>query len=209
MGTDGRVPPRRTNRGGLGQGSRAGRYLYGLVLLTLSCAAPLRQFYPDTFFPEDNVYENRSLGFLLTFRGKWSIITDPEEMNPTYRSFARTLQKAGGELLFMGSTVEGFYGVKAIAVNLNEPPREYAQYIRNLNKNDVYNDTEPVDFIAGNHPMVKWIYDKAGYRFVEFFFVVGTYDIRLSFWTKPELFTGFLPVFEEIAGTLTLTAGFD
>ena len=188
---------------------RSGRYLYGSILLLLFCASPMRQFYPDAFFPEDNIYENKSLGFLLTFRGRWSIITDPAEMNPTYKSFARTMQKAGGELLFMGSSVEGFYGVKAIAINLNEPPQEYAQYIRSLNKNEVENDNEPVDFFAGNHPMVKWIYDKAGYRFVEFFFVIDTYDIRLSFWTKPELFTGFLPVFEEIASTLTPTAGLD
>jgi hypothetical protein len=169
----------------------------------------MRQFYPDIFFPEDNIYENKSLGFLLTFRGKWSIITDPVEMNPTYKSFARTMQKAGGELLFMGSTVEGFYGVKAIAINLNEPPQEYARYIRSLNRNDVDNDTEPVDFFVGNHPMVKWVYDKAGYRFVEFFFVIDTYDIRLSFWTRPQLFTGFLQVFEEIVSTLSLTNNFD
>ena len=185
------------------------RYGRCLWILAFFCASPLRQFYPDAFFPEDNVYENRSLGFLLTFRGNWSIITDPAEMNRTYRAFATTMQKAGGELLFMGNTVEGLYGVKAIAINLNEPPQEYAHYIRDLNKSDVENDTEPVDFYAGGHSMVKWVYDKAGYRFVEFFFVIDTYDVRVSFWTKPQLFTGFLEVFEEIMSTLSLTAGFD
>ena len=94
------------------------------------------------------------------------------------------MQKAGGELLFMGSTVEELYGVKALAMNLNEPPFEYAQYIRELNKGDIDNDTEPVDFVIGSHRMSKWIYDKSGYRFVEFFFIVDTYDIRLSFWTN-------------------------
>jgi len=179
------------------------------VLLLLGCAAPLRQFYHDQYFPEDHVYENRPIGFLLTFRGEWSIITDPAGMNKIYREFAATMQKSGGELLFMGSSVEGLYGVKAIAVNLNEPPRDYAKYIRELNGDDVENNTEPVDFIGGGTAMVKWVYDKSGYRFVEFFFVVDTYDIRLSFWTKPALFDGFLPVFEEIASSLTPARGID
>ncbi len=183
--------------------------LFVWEFLLLLCAPQIRQFYPDAFFPEDNVYENKSLGFLLTFRGNWSIITDPSEMNKTYRSFAGKLQKAGAELLFMGSTVDGLYGVKAIAINLNEPPMEYARYIRDVNKSEVENDTEPVDFFAGGNPMVKWIYDKSGYRFVEFFFVVDTYDIRLSFWTRRQLFSGFLPVFEEIAATLTPLSRFD
>ncbi|MBN1306877.1 MAG: hypothetical protein JXA18_03105 [Chitinispirillaceae bacterium] len=204
MVTGSRVPPRNS-----APGYRYRRFLCVPVVLAIFCTSPLRQFYPDAFFPEDNVYENRSLGFLLTFRGNWSIITDPAEMNRTYRAFAKTMQKAGGELLFLGSTVEGLHGVKALAINLNEPPQEYAHYIRDLNKSEVDDDTEPVDFYAGEHPMVKWVYDKAGYRFVEFFFVIDTYDIRVSFWTKPQLFTGFLQVFEEIMSTLTLTAGFN
>jgi hypothetical protein len=185
----------------------SGRVFFLLTLLVMLCSAPIKQFYPDTYFPEDNVYENHSLRFLLTFRGNWNIHTDPEEMNRHYKAFARTMQQAGGELLFMGSSVEELYGVKALALNLNEPPHEYAYYIRELNRDEVDQDLEPVEFIAGRHSMVKWVYDKAGYRFVEFFFVVDTYDIRLSFWTKPELFENFLPVFEEIAASLTLTAG--
>ena len=47
-------------------------------------------------------------------RGEWSIVTDPNAMNKIYREFAATMQKSGGELLFMGSSVEGLYGVKAI-----------------------------------------------------------------------------------------------
>ena len=179
-----------------------------LLAAVLFCSAPIMEFYPDNFFPEDNVYKNEEIGFLLTFRGGWHLITDPNQMNRYYRAFAKTLRQSGGELLFMGSTVEELYGVKAIALNLNEPPDEYAAYIRSLNKNEVDRDNDPVAFIAGNHPMVKWVYDKSGYRFVEFFFVVDTYDVRMSFWTKPALFANFLPVFEEIMSTLELTRGF-
>jgi hypothetical protein len=178
------------------------------AVLLLTCSAPIRQFYPDHFFPEDNVYKNEGIGFLLTLRGKWNIITDPNSMNRYYREFAATMQASGGELLFMGSTVEELYGIKAVALNLNEPPREYATYIRELNKDDVDRDTDPVDFITGSQQMVKWVYDRAGYRFAEFFFVVGTYDIRLSFWTKPQLFENFLPVFEEIVSTVEVTNDF-
>jgi hypothetical protein len=179
-----------------------------VLAVMMSCAPPVKQFYYDNFFPEDNVYENKSIGFLLTFRGKWNIITDPNEMNRHYKAFAKTMREAGGELLFMGSTVEKLYGVKAIALNLNEPPQEYAHYIRDLNRSQVDRDNDPVDFYAGNNPMSKWVYDKAGYRFVEFFFVIDTYDVRMSFWTKPALFDNFLPVFEEIMSTLVVTNGF-
>ena len=55
--------------------------------------------------------------------------------------------------------------------------------------------------------MVKWVYDKSGFRFVEFFFNIGTYDIRVSFWTKPDLFEKFLPVYEQIISTLRVTRG--
>lgn len=195
-----------------GKSSRIRRYLSclttGLFLTGIFCAAPLRQFYPDIYFPEDNIYENKTIGFALTFRGAWNIICDPAEMNRQYRSFCRSVQHSGGELLFVGNSVEGLYGVKAIAFNLNEPPQDYARYIRDINRADVQNEIEPVDFFTADHAMAKWAYDKSGYRFVEFFFVVDTYNVRLSFWTRPQLFENFLPVFEEIASTLTLTAGF-
>jgi hypothetical protein len=183
-------------------------FLCAMMLLLSSCSSTIKQYYSDAFYPEDKIYENKTIGFLMTFRGKWNIITNPNDMNRHYKSFAQTMQKAGGELLFMGSTVEELYGVKALALNLNESPGDYAQYIRALNKTEIDTDTTPIDFYTENLHAVKWIYTKAGYRFIEFFFVVDTYNVRLSFWTKPELFTNFLPVFEEIVGTITFTSGF-
>jgi hypothetical protein len=189
------------------------RYGCGIILAMtmvslVSCTSTINQFYPDTFYSEDNIYENKTIGFLMTFRGKWNIITNPNDMNRHYKSFAQTMQDAGGELLFMGSTIEELYGVKALALNLNEPPDDYAQYIRTLNSSEIESDTTPVDFFTENIHAVKWIYTRTGYRFVEFFFIVDTYNVRLSFWTKPELFLNFLPVFEEIVGTITFTSGF-
>jgi len=178
-----------------------------LLCMGLSCSAPIRQFYGDVFFPEDKIYENKALGFCITFRGKWNIITEPDQMNRYYRSFARSMQSAGGELLFMGSSVEGLYGTKALAINLNEPPDEYATYIRALNRSELDVDSAPIPFVTEQLRAVKWIYDKAGYRFVEFFFTVDTYNIRLSFWTRPELFNNFLPVFEEMMSSVSFTAG--
>jgi hypothetical protein len=179
-----------------------------IVLLLTSCSSTIKQLYPDTFFQEDNIYENKPIGFLITFRGKWNITTNPNQMNRLYKSFAQTMQRSGGELLFMGSTVEALYGVKAIALNLNEDPKDYATYIRRINSSELENDSVPAEFITGNLRMTKWVYNKSGYRFVEFFFIIDTYNIRLSFWTKPDLFSNFLPVFEEIASTVTVTNGF-
>lgn len=178
------------------------------LLLCANCSPHIRQFYPDTYYTQDNTYENKTIGFLVTFRGAWNIITDPALMNRHYRLFAKTMQNAGGELLFMGSTVEELYGVKAVAINLNESPGDYAAYIRSLNKKEVQDDSVPVPFLTASLPMVKWEFTKSGYRFVEFFFVVDTYNVRISFWTKPALYENFLPVFEDIISSVSYSRSF-
>lgn len=175
-----------------------------LPVILLSCASHIKQFYPDTFYGEDNIYENKSLHFTLTYRGNWVIFTDPEEMDKSSRQFAGDLQKSGVELLFVGASVEGQHGTRGIAVNLNEPTRDYAEYIRRINKDDVEKDQGLVDFYAGKNYMVKWIYEKSGFRFEEFFFNIDTYDIRVAFWSKPELFEKFTPVYEQIMSTLSV-----
>lgn len=182
-------------------------FLLAASVFLLSCAPSMVQFYPDDYYPEDGIYENKPLRFIFTFSGNWQIETDPEKMDRSSRAFAGELQKSGVELLFIGSTVEGFHGTRGIAINLNEPAREYAEYIRRINKKDIDQDQGLIDFYAGDNPMVKWIYDKSGFRFVEFFFNIGTYDIRISFWTKPDLFEKFLPVYEQIISTLRVTRG--
>lgn len=181
--------------------------LFLLITLCVFCTPPIRQYYFDTYHSEDNVYENKPLGFCITYRGNWNIITDPQQMNPAYRAFARSMQNAGGELLYMGSTVEGLYGTRALAINLNEPPEEYASYIRDINADEIDHDSLQIAFNTRHIHTVKWIYDKSGYRFAEFFFVIDTYDIRISFWSKPALFDNFLSVFEEMIGTIEFTAG--
>ena len=176
-----------------------------VMIPLLFCSSSIEQFYPDHFHSEDNIYENKPLKFLLTFTGNWRIYTDPNKMDPDSKAFAKTLSKSGLELLFVGTTVEGLHGTRGIAVNLNEPARQYAEYVRRLNKDDVENDQGLTDFYAGTYPMVKWVYDKAGFRFVEFFFNIETYDIRIAFWTRTHLFGNFLPVFESIISSLIIT----
>ena len=51
----------------------------------------------------------------------------------------------------------------------------------------------------------RWEYSKSGLRFVEFFFAIDTYNLRIAFWTTPVLYGNFLPVYREIMETLRLT----
>lgn len=175
------------------------------VLLLASCAAPIKQFYPDTYYEEDHIYENKPLGFNLKFDDNWIVITDPNMMSPGLKSLAKSYYKAGAELLFVGSTLEGFLAVRGLAVNLNEPTPDYAARIRDLNKKDISNDQGLTEIIEGRNSMIKWVYDKSGFRFVDFIFTINTYDIRISFWCLPENFDKFLPVFERIMSTLQVT----
>ena len=172
-------------------------------LLSLDCAVPIKQFYPGTFFPEDRTYQNKPIGFSLTYRGNWDIITNPNEMKQ-HRSTVKLLHESGAELLFIGFTVEKTQGTRGIATNLNETNREYAELTQRVNRNSRVKDYGICGDTIHNVPMVRWEYAEGEFRFVEFFLSVDTYNLRVAFWTKPLLFKNFLPVYKEIMGTLTL-----
>ncbi len=169
-----------------------------------SCTAPLVQYYPDTFYKQDCIYENRAIGFTLTYRGTWDLETEPSQMSSGNRAFARELNRNGLELLYVGSTAEGFHGTRAIAANLNEPVMAYAKRIRNFNLEDNSSDSGLVPFDTEKGKWVKWVYEKSSFRFVEFFCRIETMNIRVAFWSTPEMFDRFLPVYEEIVHSMTV-----
>jgi hypothetical protein len=119
------------------------------------------------------------------------------------KSNAVLLHQTGAELLFVGYTVEQTQGTRCIVVNLNETNREYAEEIQKLN-NQGQIDSGLSDDTLSNIPLVTWLYEKDGFRFIEFFFKVDTYNVRIAFWTKPRLFPQFLPVYKDNIGTLLL-----
>jgi hypothetical protein len=171
--------------------------------LLCTCAAPIRQFYPGTYFPQDRTYQNKPIGFSLTFRGNWDITTDPNEMS-TNKENAKALHISGAELLFIGSTVEETQGTRGIVINFNETNKKYAEEIQRVNKDLSDTDYGLADVTIHDVPMVRWEYAKGEYRFVEFFFSIDTYNLRVAFWTKPRLYENFLPVYEDIMSTLTI-----
>ncbi len=175
-----------------------------VVAVGLECAAPIVQYYPDVYFPEDRTYQNKSLGITFSFVGNWEIECDPNKMKEN-KSNALLLQETGGELLFVGYTVEKTQGTRGIAVNLNETNMGYAEEIIKLNKEEQQVDSGLNEISIASIPMIQWIYEKAGFKFVEFFFKIETYNVRIAFWTKPRLFSNFLPVYEDIMRTMILT----
>lgn len=183
------------------------RSLLVSLFLVLSCSVPLKQFYPDSFYPEDQIYENKPLHFLIKFEGNWELITDPNEFGRGIRPVARQAAKEGRELLFIGSTVDGTHVVSGMAADANEPAKDYAELLRRINAGQVQRDQGLSDLIAGRNSMVKWIYDKGNSRIVEFIFTISTYDIRIIFGTRADRFEKFLPVYERIMCSLEITGG--
>lgn len=191
-------------------GSRIKRQWYYILLVlvvSMACAAPLKQFYPDTFYPEDHVYENKPLRFVLKFDMNWELITDPNELSRSAKTTVVNWARAGIELLFIGSTVEGLHTTRGMVEHLNMSPREFAGSVRKNSRNSVTNDQGLADMVMGKNSMVKWIYDKDGFRYAEFFFTIDTYDIRIAFCSRPVDFARFLPVYESIMSTLQVTGG--
>jgi hypothetical protein len=181
---------------------RARRAAAVIVLLLLACAPQIHQFYPDTYYSEDRVYENKPIGFTLTFRGNWIMFTDPNELDGPTRGFAAQLQERKAELLFVGTTVERTQMVRGIAIHLNLPPREYAERTREINKGNVTEDEGLTDALMDGKYMVRWDYVSMGARFVEFFMTVDTYNVRIAFWSDPKVFDQFLPIYLDIVSTL-------
>lgn len=177
------------------------------VILIASCAAPIKQFYPDTYYREDGIYENKPLHFVLQFQGNWDIITDPNDLSSGAKKTVLEWAKSGIELLFVGSSAEGLHTTRGMAENLNLSPREFAETIETNSKRNIQNDSGLTEIMAGRNVMVRWIYDKDGFRYAEFFFAVGTYDVRIAFCSRPDSFEKFLSVYEGIMSTLELTSG--
>jgi hypothetical protein len=172
------------------------------VLLLSGCAPAIREFYPDTYFEADRIYQNKSLGFTLTYRGNWLITTDPNKMSKTIKPIARSFAQSSAEFLFVGSTVEGLYGTRGIVNNLNLPPNEYAELVRNQMLPTVTADSGITTVILKNGQMIQWRWTVNEYQFVEYYFVIDTYDIRIAFWSKKETFERFLPVYEDIISSI-------
>ncbi len=177
---------------------------FALILLVVGCVAPVGQFYPDSYFSEDRIYQNKPIGFQLRFSRNWNIQTDPQEMWGAGRDLAAQLRKRGAELLFIGATVEQNQGVRAIAANLNLPDSEYAEQIRKLNSDDIEQDFGLTDIFISGERMIRWDYVTGGFRFVEFYFKVDTYNIRIAFWSMPSVFDRFEPVYLDIISSLSL-----
>ncbi len=172
------------------------------AIFTARCIAPIKEFYPDSYFNEDHIYQNKPLRFSLNFQANWNIDTDPNQMDRPLKKLAGSFQKQGTELLFVGSTPDGMQGVRGVAINLNLSSREYAKNYRDINKNAMTTDSGLVDIVINNVPMVKWIYSKYDFRFIEFFFTIDTYTVRIAFWSKPHIFKRFLPVYFTIMSSL-------
>ena len=173
------------------------------VCLLLCCAPQIKQFYPGTYFPEDRTYQNPSLGFSLTYRGVWDITTEPAQLRDN-RSYARDLHDIGAELLYVGFTVEKTQGTRCIVYNKNETAGRYAEEIRGANREQMDDDSGCAQITVDGRQFSTWRYDENGFCFIEYFFTVDTYDVRVAFWSKSKLFDAFRPVYDEIMGSLTL-----
>jgi hypothetical protein len=178
-------------------------------LLLLSCAptAIIHQFYPDTFYPQDRMYQNRSLGFALVYKPTWVLLPDPADMSKSQRAAATALRAQAAELLYAGQTADGSQGTRAIVENLNQSNEEFLVALRDANRGMVIEDHGQTTFMAGNRLALKWEYSAGQFRYAEFLFRIGTFNIRIAFWTVPERYDEFLPVYEDIMSTLSTAAG--
>jgi hypothetical protein len=177
--------------------------LGGIVLALSGCAAPLTEFYPDSYFTEDGVYDNKILGFALTFPRTWRLVTDPNAFNQSQKKLARILNRQGVDMLFLGSTSDGMQGARALAANLNLTTKEYFQRTWNANHVETSDDKGVSEMVIADIPVLRWEYSLFGLRYNEFFLTLGTCNLRIAFWATPDRFERFLPVYLEIMASIS------
>ena len=183
------------------------RYFLSIVIpaaLLSFCSAPIRQFFPDTYFPQDHVYQNKPLGFDLNFADNWTLTTDPDQFSKTAKKIAHELQESHDELIFLGSTVEGSQGTRGIAQNWNMSNEEYLAATRKANLSTIDEDLGSRDFEGNGIDMIVWDYRFKGFRFSEYLFKARTCNVRIAFWAAPDLFYRFAPVYESIMNSIEM-----
>jgi hypothetical protein len=178
-------------------------FVYLFIFPVISCSPVIIQFYPGKYFKEDKIYQNKILGFALVFRGNWDIITDPNKMKEN-RSYARELHSVGAELLYIGFTLEKTQGTRCIAYNKNETSEKYAEEIRNANRENISSDSGITAATLNGKKFFTWRYDADGFCFIEYFFNLDTYNVRIAYWTTPELFKRFRPVYDDMIGSVDI-----
>lgn len=161
------------------------------LIIICGCSTSIKQFYPDSYFPQDYIYSNKTLRFAINYKSAWHIETDPNEMERALKKIAKEFQKQGIELLYVGSTPDALQGTQGVAANLNTPAKEYAEAYRDLNLPAMSKDFGISEMLIDGIPMMKWEYEKYGFHFAEFFFTLDTYNIRIVFWAKPPIFKKF------------------
>ncbi len=172
------------------------------LLMGMACSPPVKNggiYFDEQYFDSDGVYENRDVKFNLRLSGKWDICANPNTMLPAARDFAKELAALGADLLFSGTTADGRQAVRCIVTNSNMSAPEYAQAIRGANADSVLADSGLTYLFANDSSVVKWEYSVGKFRFVEYFYLLGTYDMRLAFWTDPATFDRFKIIYENTA----------
>jgi hypothetical protein len=174
----------------------------GLLLAFAACSPPVKNggiYFDEQYYENDGIYENRDVKFNLRLSGKWDVCANPKAMLPAARDFAKDLEKQGADLLFSGTTADGRQAVRCIVTNSNMSAPEYAQAIRDANADSVTADSGLSFLYPEDSSVVKWEYSVAQFRFCEYFYQLGTYDMRLAFWSDPSTFDRFKVIFENTA----------
>lgn len=178
------------------------KYIAAAFIILSGCSTSIKQFYPDSYFEEDNIYSNKTLRFAINYKSAWQIETDPNNMERGLKKIAKEFQDQGIELLYVGSTPDGLQGTQGVAANLNTPAIEYAEAYRDLNLSSMSADFGLKEMIIDGIPMVKWEYEKYGFHFAEFFFTLDTYNIRIVFWANPGIFKKFYKEYLSIMSSI-------
>ncbi|MDD5675202.1 MAG: hypothetical protein PHC61_13620 [Chitinivibrionales bacterium] len=146
---------------------------------------------------------NFSPDFTVTYDNIWAIARSKKDMGNSMRDLADQLEGIGARLVYSGHTTDDRCGTRAIVINKNLSNENYAEEIRKLNKKTITNDMGFTDISTDHFQMLKWVYDGGGgqYRFAEYFIRLGTYNIRIAFWTERGSFDGFKDTFESTIRT--------
>lgn len=147
-------------------------------------------------------YENPTIGFALDFDPRWQVWSRIADMRSDFRDSLREMEAHGQEVL-LAAHLNNIVGCRITTENLGVPAEDYATVIMDINKAEVDILRQETFTIAGR-TMVEWeaAHPSTGLVFVEYVVLVGSYDIRMTFWTHPSLLERYKPEFRKVVASL-------
>ncbi len=187
-----------------------------MLLLGMSCASGSVKtpggrvpdqngdYYTDSLDSFSNHYSNQTIGFSLDFKDSWKLYPHYNTLPGDAVGFADQFRENGAEMLLIGMSPRGLYGMRVSVEEVDMPVKEYFAVIRSINAREFSRDSFRETTVNGKQA-VEWQMqlskNNVDLRYLEYQLKNGPFNLRITFWTAEALFQAYEPLFRNVIGS--------